>query len=334
MAADASASEPEDLDFTDVSDPNLVWLQCLEDNLPQASSEPPPAERPSETPVVEPAPPASSPPRVQSNMERRYAIWADAANTILDPIRAKRGRQLRPQVCAGACAGLTSEAKASSIFRVKTRYPWLVDPSPSSFQWARMNGPECQCHFADLGELSATGKGFCFYHNTVCAAEIGAPRIHKYVAGFECSPYSMARTKRHEGTEEHSDAALFDQFLAEILRTDADEANGENVMGLASPESRRNPVSPLQQMSQKVEVKAPAYDFKVFFMDGKTAGPCDRRRIYIHLLHARVGGAAAHKRMCKYVQVTCSKIQDGTSCINRPKSFDMLVCCTSSARPF
>ena len=235
---------------------------------------------------------------------QRYKLWVDPVLEVLSPILEDRGRQLGNVVCFAGCAGLVTEHKPLELLGIKTEFEYVADPEAYSFQWRRANGPVCKHHFRDMVDVGRYGKGFCYEHGCVCEATIPQDVAHKkFTCGTSCKPFSTARAHRiSEGTMQHKDRNLWDAFLNELLRIDADEAWLENVMGIVMRESKEVAKSPLQSMIEEASEKAPQYAIRVFFMPGNTFLPLSRRRVFVHMLHNRRGGAAAQDRMVGYLK--------------------------------
>ena len=98
--------------------------------------------------------------------------------------------------------------------------------------------------------MSAHGQDFCYEHQQVCAAEVPTFRVHvRLTGGVSCKPYSTSSAQRlTKGTVQHEEAHLYECFIEEMLRIDADEGWLENVLGVACRESNNSPKSPLQSM--------------------------------------------------------------------------------------
>ena len=216
-----------------------------------------------------------------------------------------RGTQVQPAYLIQDCAGLATESKALKLLNVNTETLWVTDPSIVSYNFIAANGPKKSHHFRCLHELLTTGSGFCYEHGTVCKPE--RPPENKQVSkvvGFMCSPYSTTRSKRlAEGTEAHPESGLYEAAILSAVEDDVDELWLENVFGLAVREKRGDDVSPLQRLIGLAHKNAEDYDVAVYFMDASLFLFMSRRRIWIHLLHQRRGGAACHARMNNYLQV-------------------------------
>ncbi len=230
--------------------------------------------------------------------------WVDPIMEFTEPLREARGEQLEEYTIASACSGFCAEGKGLPKLGVRTRFLWYMDPKTMCYQFLRVNGERDAHHFVDLDEVSKLGRGFCLRHGMVCIAVVPAgAKLRSYLCGFSCTPYSTAAPSRDEGTESHAEAHLWESYVREIKRTDPDEAWGENVMGIAKRESKVDSVSPLQKIVEACAVELPQMHLLVFFVCGRTFGPMVRRRILVHLLHHRRGGARAQERMSNWMQV-------------------------------
>ena len=234
-------------------------------------------------------------------------LWADPIKETLRAVREARGKQIKPALIASGCSGLVSEARALRRLEVDTVFLFCSDPMLESWNFAKSNGPDNRMHwFRDLAQVAYTGKGYCYDHQKEC--EVTMPedclKPNSTVVGFTCTPYTTSSIKRPAGTTVHSESHLFDAFLDEMIRNDSDEGWAENVFGVLHRESAKDPQAPITRMIADANAKAPAYDVAVFFLDGHNHWVMTRRRVYIHLLHERVGGKVAHERMKRFVMVT------------------------------
>jgi hypothetical protein len=93
-----------------------------------------------------------------------------------------------------------------------------------------------------------------------------------------------------------------DSALLEIARLDADDGWLENVFGLAVRESKDDGVAPLVRLVNRAHELLPRYSVLVIFVDGQSFNILARRRIYIHVLHERRGGATTQARIGNYIQ--------------------------------
>ena len=297
-----------DLDFDDV---DLQWLDMMSGTNVQAiiqDDESMSVQVSSSASVI--VIPESAMPSVQAmtasnpdNQSKRSDTWTHVTNMVLDPIRKARGKQLKPVVIVASCAGIVSERPCLQKLQVETRFPWVVEKKASCYHFVEENGPARDHHFIDLTEVAQTGSGFCVKCQQVCAA-VCDEEIDDNSCGFSCRPFSMAVFNRDAGTVDHPEGMLWHDWVADVKRTNPGEAWGENVTGIALRESKAVAKSPLQLIVEDCAVELPTMHLLVFFVNGSVAGAMCRRRIYVHLLSDRRGGAVAHQRMQNYYLVS------------------------------
>ena len=303
-------------DAIDVDDPGLAWLDkmasmrtqrtVVADNEPERSEgapEAPAAQTPTPPiPQVSTAAMALAPVTQEGS---RYSLWVDPILQALAPVIAKRGRQMHKPLINSGCTSLCSEAKALNKLGWLADFGWVCDPYAGSVRFVQANGPVCKHHFADLAQVAQTGESFCFTHTSVCRAvviERGGVLYIVMVAGTSCCPYSTFRKGRSDGTADHAEGHLAEAFLDEVARQDYDEALFENVFGMGIRESRQEERSPLQNIVESAGRKCPQHHVQVYYMNGELHNILCRRRIFVHLLHQRRGGAQTHSVMNNFVQ--------------------------------
>ena len=296
-------------------DPILAWLEEMSAVEMPSGAE---AAQSSSSVVVEtvvavlPSPVASlyptAVPGSTSEARRRaqdtYGLWADPVKELMAPVRTARGKQVQNALIASSCSGVVSEGKALTRLDVDHEFLYLCDPAVESWNFVKVNGPRRPHFFRDLKEIAANGRGFCFDHSQVCEVPKPQPprRVTSKVAGWSCGPYSTSRNARGQGTTCHSEAGLWESWLAELIRLDADEGWAENVFGILHRESRLQTDAPVKKMIEAAARDAPQYHMAIYFVDAWDTWICTRRRVYIHALHERCGGRESHQRMDNYVQ--------------------------------
>ena len=210
-----------------------------------------------------------------------------------------------PQVVASGCSGLVTESRALKDVEINAQFAYLCDPDLHAWNFCKQNGPP-RCHyFRDLAILAKTGQSYCFDHQQICQAVVpqGRSRLNSKVTGFGCQPFSTSSKNRPSGTSTHPEGMMWENWIDELLRDQPDESLAENVFGLLNRESKDVAEAPIHKMLASATERAPMYSFMVFFVDQQNILVLVRRRVYIHAMHSRVGGQAAHSRMTNYVKV-------------------------------
>jgi len=252
--------------------------------------------------------PASEPAAPSGEETRRPAdtcsLWVEPTLDVLAPVINARGKQLWPALIASSCSGLVSEGRSLSRLNVLHEFLYLCDPSLDCWNWSKVNFPRRPHYFKDLAEIAAHGRGFCFDHGEICNVPQPQPgrKVNSVTTGWSCTPYSTSSHTRGAGTVDHPDGHLWESWLQELVRSDADEGWAENVFGILHRESRADPDAPVKKMLVKAEEVAPQFHMAIYFMDAWDSWLFTRRRVYVHALHVRCGGAEAHGRMDSYVK--------------------------------
>ena len=111
---------------------------------------------------------------------------------------------------------------------------------------------------------------------------------------------------QHETNAWHHDTPegqMWESWVDELVRDEPDSSTAENVFGLLHRESKEVAEAPIHKMLSVAKVKAPMFSFMVVFIDQADILILVRRRVLIHAMHRRAGGAAAHDRMQNYIKV-------------------------------
>lgn len=308
-------------------DAALLWLdECktmdnqhslvLDAMLANAAAVPAQAESVMDQVMPAPAQPAAAAAAVPD----RYKLWAAPLLEALSPVIKRRGKQVARPLIGSACSCSGSEFKALEKVNIEADFYWFCDKESQSFNFIRENGPAHEHFFIDFEEVAKTGSGFCAIHKEVCSAD---PPPHKrkafrsLVAGTSCRGYSTANFHRPEGTTTHPESQLVPAWCKEVKRGDWDEGWLENVFGLGKRENKKNPVSPLQLLADTVTEELCEYHLQIYFVDGGDCNCLTRRRIWIHVLHNRHGGAATHAKMNNYIKAGSSSSSNSSSSSRR-----------------
>lgn len=194
------------------------------------------------------------PARYSVSPKSRYDLWSSHIEEVFGLYMSARGPIQKQPIIYSGYTNLCSEKRALNVVNIDPQIAWVSDPKLQSCNLLMSNDVGHQHHFRDQGEVSQSGRGYCFIHKGFCEARpihVG-DQPSSVVHCFPCQAFSTAREKRHEGPEEHQDANEWSNAIDELLRTDADELWCENIMGMAPRESRDKSHSPLQVMLQDV----------------------------------------------------------------------------------
>ena len=215
---------------------------------------------------------------------QREQLWIPHVTRPLAHIRESKGALRRKATVASLCTGLGPESRLPHALGVPMDFAFTSDCKESAYQWILRNGPDSECHFVDLRHLMDSGTGICAKHGFQrCSITRWKKKLDLLIAGISCRPYSNARAERKSGTAQHQDAYLFDAFVKIMVILEPGAALFENVFGISLPESRSDPVSPLQRMLDRIKTDLPMYSVTYFVTNGSLFLVWSRRRIWIFL---------------------------------------------------
>lgn len=182
---------------------------------------------------------------------------------ILEPtllVRRSRGKQLRPVRTASLFTGTAAGTAGFRGTGIAERSVFTCDNSVASWQWIRNHGPEHGCHFLDARELIDTGSCYCVRHQQICQlADLDIQDLDEVEAGFACQPFSMSRSGRHEGTQEHPDYDLYAKTIRFVKRHQPKRCRLENVWGFMVPENRQGGRAPIYDLLDLCAQEVPNY---------------------------------------------------------------------------
>ncbi len=137
---------------------------------------------------------------------------------------------------------------------------FTCDNSVASWQWIRNHGPEHGCHFLGARELIDTGSCYCVRHQQICQlADLDIQDLDEVEAGFACQLFSMSRSGRHEGTQEHPDYDLYAKTIRFVKRHQPKRCRLENVWGFMVPENRQGGRAPIYDLLDLCAQEVPNY---------------------------------------------------------------------------
>ena len=233
----------------------------------------------------------------------RY-FWSPEMLEPTLPVRRSRGKQLRKARSASFFTGTAAESAGHQATGIAEDVVFTCDSAVSSWQWILGNGPHGGCHFTDARQLIDEGHCFCCRHNQICHLEnLNCDDLDEFSAGFLCTPYSLARTRRREGTREHPDADLYEKTINFVARFQPRRCELESVYGFLCPEKAGAERAPIYDFLDFCAEKIPNYHVTVYVTPGNTHLWFDRARCYISLIRNDVGGARAAERQRKLVTV-------------------------------
>ena len=304
-------------EFENSEDEGMQWLDAMGIAAEQAAAN-------IAAPVVETAallePPCAQPAKFERPEEPpharefpaldRHEFWSRPIVEALKAVADARGEQLFPVHIMSLASATCSEAHGPRQVGVQIIIPYTCDPKIESHNWICDNGPfERECHFKDMREIAASGRGWCHVHARVCRTNITGTVKHKTVfSGLSCRGFSTSNQNRGKGTRSHAEGLLYEDFITIMIKEDCDDAWFENVCGILLRESSSDLKSPLQRMIEMANERAPQYAILVLFMDGAGFNLLSRRRVWCHFCHRRVGGVTAQRRLQNYVKVSRLKI--------------------------
>ena len=245
---------------------------------------------------------------IASLADEREALWKTSIDEVLAPYAALRGVQKEKVYLSSACTGLNSEAKALELAGIDYKFLWTCDPKPESLRFQEANNVKFGHHFRCMRETALTGRGMCMVHDAACDVPRKRPNgkpPHAHKAGVSCRGFSTTNKYRlAKGAAGHEDSDLFHHWISQTKEDKPDEAMLENVFGMLI-KSKSDTLAPLTALVNKAREELPMYDIVVYFFDCILYLVLKRRRLFVHAMHVRVGGAEAHTRMTSMLKVFC-----------------------------
>ena len=157
---------------------------------------------------------------------------------------------------------------------------------------------------------------FCMKHCAVCKVptvhDIGR-RLNDLTAGVSCRGFSTTNMSRlSQGGMAHFESDLFEHWISQLIVDEPDTGCLENVLGM-SIKAKADPIAPLTHVLNRLEERAPMYHVIVLFLDATAYMVLSRKRLFLHVMHKRCGGAKAHARQVYLLKAGHSKAMEVAS---------------------
>ena len=238
-------------------------------------------------------------------------LWYDPIRTVLAPYREQRGRQLLPFLLTSQCSGLTTERMGYEVAGLDHKFVWTADPKPEAYFFGEENQLDRGHHFTDIRKMTTDKACLCMKHVAMCkvptADDIGR-RPNDLTAGVSCRGFSTTNFDRLvKGAMAHPESDLFEHWISQLVADEPDTGCLENVFGMVI-KAKADTVAPLTFVLDAIAVRAPMYDVIVLFLDSIVHMVLSRKRLFVHVMHERCGGAKAHARQVHMLKAGIRRI--------------------------
>ena len=234
--------------------------------------------------------------------------WQDHIVQPLKPFRTTMGRVRRNARIGSFATGCAPECVLPEIMDIPCDFHFKVDNKPSAWRFCQKQGFTTGHFFVDARELTAnSGRGVCANHGLINCSALTTEQLDFVLAGISCKAYSTARTGRHEGTQNHSEARLLEEFVRLLRIFKPKKACLENVIGFLFPDSKTSGTTPLLRFIELLQELLPEYVVTCYITNAKAFLCFERRRCWIVATSREAGGDQSAQLQTRLIREPLNK---------------------------
>lgn len=232
-----------------------------------------------------------TPPQADGNRrfnrdDQIYKTYVPFIAERIEPVRSRRGAQMRKKQIASVCTGSSPEDRTYYNFDIEVTIQFLCDNASISWNFCKANNKVEPLHFfVDFKALADSGLCECLIHDGEKCTLPGLDCIDildMLFGGISCKGYSYARTGRHDNWTQHRDTWMLEAFLAMLLSRMPRFGLVENVLGFLKRDKQGNESPLLRLLRRCIELGVTNhYWIIIYILTGDSFQPWVRRRLMI-----------------------------------------------------